>query len=540
MTALLPPSSQFMLKSCAPPGFTPVAWCDRVEDLGIAAADVRDRLHAGRLGRGVAGCDRDRVEVVLRGDGEAAHPEVVDRSAEALRDPGCDDGHQRHEREADHQRGRGRSSPLRVPSRVVAGERPCRAAEPGCRRSERPGKRAHEPDCQERHADEDQQRPDTHGEQDLLRPEAVAEQAEDEQGEAGERQQSRADRPEARPAPGWQLSTLAHGRDRLHARGAHGRAEARQDGHEDPDDERDDHGPRMQDEAVVRQREADRVEQLEEPDAEPEPDEDPDDRGEAPITSASTTIENRTWPPRRAERSQGRQLTRPLRDRDRERVRDHERADEERDRAEREQEVLQEVEEALGVLRVRLRLLRAGLHLRARREDRADLGRELRGRHAGLRLRADLVELSDALEEPLCRRQVEARKRRAAETRRSAEVHEPGDLHLQRRPVRLRPRSSARPSDPSSARSPGRSRPRFRPGQVPSMSVRLLSSGCVGSTLKPRFGAPPKATTLPLTMRWAVPPTPPTASATSGSARDLRQQRLRRRAAPWCCSGRSA
>ena len=59
----------------------------------------------------------------------------------------------------------------------------------------------------------------------------------------------------------------------------------------------------------------------------------------------------------------------------------------------------------------------------------------------------------------------------------------------------------------------------FAPGHFPLTSLSVLSSGRVGSTLKPRFGAPPKATTLPLTMRCARPPTPPTASATSGRRR---------------------
>ncbi len=59
----------------------------------------------------------------------------------------------------------------------------------------------------------------------------------------------------------------------------------------------------------------------------------------------------------------------------------------------------------------------------------------------------------------------------------------------------------------------------FARGQFPSTSVSVLSSGRVGSTLKPRFGAPPKWTTLPLSTRCAFPPTPPTASATSGRLR---------------------
>ena len=58
-----------------------------------------------------------------------------------------------------------------------------------------------------------------------------------------------------------------------------------------------------------------------------------------------------TWRARRAERAERRELACPLGDRDRERVRDHERADEERDAAEGEQELLQEGDELVGVLR---------------------------------------------------------------------------------------------------------------------------------------------------------------------------------------------
>ena len=64
-----------------------------------------------------------------------------------------------------------------------------------------------------------------------------------------------------------------------------------------------------------------------------------------PRTSPSSTTERSTCCLRRAERAQRRQLARPLRDRDRERVEDHERADEERDAAEAEQEVAEDVDE---------------------------------------------------------------------------------------------------------------------------------------------------------------------------------------------------
>src|SRR5262249_29638481 len=96
-----------------------------------------------------------------------------------------------------------------------------------------------------------------------------------------------------------------------------------------------------------------------------------------------------------------------------------------------------EVEEALNVLRVRLGLRLSGLHLRPGRQDVADLGRELSRARTGSRLGTDLVELPDALEQSLRGSQVEARKRCPAEVRRPAEMAEAGDLHPQRRPVRL-------------------------------------------------------------------------------------------------------
>ena len=50
-------------------------------------------------------------------------------------------------------------------------------------------------------------------------------------------------------------------------------------------------------------------------------------------------------------------------------------------------------------------------------------------------------------------------------------------------------------------------------GHAPSTSVSEFIAGCVGSTLKPRFGAPPMTIALPfLPIRWASPATPPTAS----------------------------
>ena len=57
--------------------------------------------------------------------------------------------------------------------------------------------------------------------------------------------------------------------------------------------------------------------------------------------------------PRGAERAQRGELTHPLGDRDRERVGDHEAADEERDAAEAEQDVLEDAQPILRLLAVR-------------------------------------------------------------------------------------------------------------------------------------------------------------------------------------------
>jgi hypothetical protein len=57
------------------------------------------------------------------------------------------------------------------------------------------------------------------------------------------------------------------------------------------------------------------------------------------------------------------------------------------------------------------------------------------------------------------------------------------------------------------------------PGHRPLTRSSELNCGLDGSTLKPRLGAPPNPTALPLTISWGLPDTPPIASRTSGSAR---------------------
>ena len=74
-----------------------------------------------------------------------------------------------------------------------------------------------------------------------------------------------------------------------------------------------------------------------------------------------------------AERPQRGELARALRDGDRQRVEDDERADEQGDAAEPEQEVRDERDPLVRVGRVGRRLRRAGLHLGGRGHERLEL-----------------------------------------------------------------------------------------------------------------------------------------------------------------------
>ena len=210
-----------------------------------------------------------------------------------------------------------------------------------------------------------------------------------------------------------------------------------------------------------------------------------------PTASDSITIEREHLPPRAAERPDGRELAGALRDRDRERVRDHEAADEERDPGEGEQEAPEEGDELVRVGRVLLRLLGRELDLRGGRQDLLDLLDELRLGHALLGGHRDLVELAFLVEDPLCRRQVEAGERGAADRRDRAEPDDArrcGDARPARRPGR---RSSPRSSKFSLSTvalsittSPG-------PGHWPSTSVSGLKTELPLAIEKPRLGAPP-------------------------------------------------
>ena len=150
--------------------------------------------------------------------------------------------------------------------RCVVASRARPAAPPNCAAgaAEHACERPHEPRGEERDADEDQKRADAHPEQDLRRAEAAPEQPVRERGEAESGQPERADRPEAGEAGLRQGRSFADGGDRRHARRPDRGPQAGEERDEDADEQRDDDRPRLEQEPLVREREADRVEELEE------------------------------------------------------------------------------------------------------------------------------------------------------------------------------------------------------------------------------------------------------------------------------------
>ena len=166
-----------------------------------------------------------------------------------------------------------------------------------------------------------------------------------------------------------------------------------------------------------------------------EPEEQPDDRADEADHERLEQHRPEHLPARGAEGPQGGELAHPLRNRDRERVGDHEAPDEQRDTAEAEQEVLHDAHPLLGLVAVLGRLDLGRLHLRRLGEERPDLARELRLRHAGLRADADQVELALLAEQPLGGREVEDRDRGAGDRVDGAEADDPADPVLLDRAV---------------------------------------------------------------------------------------------------------
>ena len=122
--------------------------------------------------------------------------------------------------------------------------------------------------------------------------------------------------------------------------------------------------------ARVGQRQPGRVEEREQALREPQPHEQPDRRGDQPDHERLEHDRPPHLAAGGAERPQGPELPRPLGDRDRQRVGDHEAAHEQRDAREHEQERLQKREEAVDRRGVLLGLLGPGSDLRVGWQDR--------------------------------------------------------------------------------------------------------------------------------------------------------------------------
>ena len=138
---------------------------------------------------------------------------------------------------------------------------------------------------------------------------------------------------------------LAQRGDRRDARGAHCRGDARDERHEHTDRERPDHGARTHGERGGRHAHAGRVHQREQTGGEPDPDGEPEHRRDEPDHERFQRDRAQHLRARGADRAEECRFARALRDQDRERVVDAERADEQRDAGEHQQERLEEVQE---------------------------------------------------------------------------------------------------------------------------------------------------------------------------------------------------
>ncbi len=200
-------------------------------------------------------------------------------------------------------------------------------------------------------------------------------------------------RPIAGEAALGQRRALADSGDRLDPRRPQSRSQRGHHGDEDADAEGHDHRAGLDDDAAVGERQPDGVEQREQPLGQAEAREQADDRRDDAERERLEHDRAQHLPPRGSERPQRRELPGPLSDRDRQRIGDHEAADEQRDPREHEQEGVEEGEERGGRVGCLLGLLGAGADLRPGREDRSDLVHQPLRADPRLRGDADVVEL---------------------------------------------------------------------------------------------------------------------------------------------------
>jgi hypothetical protein len=277
--------------------------------------------------------------------------------------------------------------------------------------------RPYEPRREERHADEEQEHAHGHVEQ----PQPGAERARggehrvaEEHDRGGDKDERDVRRERCQPSA-RQLRALADSRDRRHLRRAEGRRERRKQRHHDADEQAPKDDRRRQADRRRRNLATALAEQPLDDARDQQAEEEPDDRRECADDQPLDHDRTEYLPPGRADRPERRELAHALRDRDRERVEDDERADEERDAREGEQEVADELRERRDVVRLLLRLLVARAYLRIRRQDGPDLRDELLGRRPGLGRRGDAVEGVLAVKQLLRGRDGEHGEGRAAD-----------------------------------------------------------------------------------------------------------------------------
>ena len=334
-------------------GSTPLTSTSAARRASLARSPRIDELSddAGRVGDGLAGPDRHGVPAALRRDHVARAELLAKRVLVARQQRLAEDGDERDERQPDHQRGRRRRRAARIAHGVLLREPSGDAAEPSGGKADDLGEWANEPRCDRGQADEDAERAE----------------ADPECTHAGET--SSPSMPYTRPDTDRAVTTSPKTSVRRDCRlttmppsrtaAIGGIRVARTAGHTEATSvtqragqHRDDRGPQLEHHRRLRHLEVDCAEErrqsLCEQHAEPETDR----RGDEAEDGALEDDRAEHLPPRGAERSERRELLRPLRDRDRERVEDDEGADEERDAAEGEQEVADERDELADALSV--------------------------------------------------------------------------------------------------------------------------------------------------------------------------------------------
>ena len=333
----------------------------------------------GRLGRPgrerLAGVGRDDVACL-----EAPVEEAVERSqqrSDQRRDRG-------HDGDADHQGRRRRGGPPRVAGRVGPAEPATHPLDHRQRRADDPGHRGGNQRHEHRHPQEDDEgtEPD--------RQHRLADDADDEAGDAGGEQEDAEHRPPAQRSLGDD-DVVSHCGDRRDPGRPH-RGEHRRE-HRDQRSDRQADDDRPGEDLQARRRQAEEalqeeVEPIGQGDAEPET----YARAEQPRQQGLAHHGGQHLPPAGSDGPEQGELPGALPDQDGEGVEDEERADQQGDDGEDEQEGVEEVEERVEARRGLRGCLGGADRLVVRRHDGTHPGDELVGGDAGRGPDVDLGE----------------------------------------------------------------------------------------------------------------------------------------------------